>query len=127
MKDNGFRQLRVYNEAIEWIAEVYLLLQHFPQEERYALCDQIKRAAVSVTSNIAEGTSRTSKKEYAHFLEISYGFLMEVQSQMDIALKLRYIHAEEHQYMENKIEIIAKMLSGLRKSILDSMQNNKKE
>ncbi len=123
MKENGFRQLRVYNEAIEWIAEIYLLLQHFPQEERYALCDQIKRAAVSVTSNIAEGTSRTSRKEYAHFLEISYGSLMEVQSQLDVSLKIGYITQEMHTNMDNRITTISKMLSGLRYSILSKEEN----
>lgn len=123
MKENGFRQLRVYDEAIEWIAEIYLLLQHFPQEERYALCDQIKRAAVSVTSNIAEGTSRTSRKEYAHFLEISYGSLMEVQSQLDVSLKIGYITQEMHTNMDNRITTISKMLSGLRYSILSKEEN----
>ena len=107
MNDNGFRQLRVYNEAIERIAEVYLLLQQFPREEVFALSNQIRRAAVSVTSNIAEGSSRSSRRDFAHFLEIAYCSLLEVRSQMDVALRLHYITTEDHLKIDNRIETIS--------------------
>ena len=76
------------------IKEVYRLLKKFPKEEQYAMCDQLRRAAISITSNIAEGSGRNSFKEKVHFLEFSYGSLMEVLSQMDVACDLEYITVE---------------------------------
>ena len=78
MKDEFFyRKLNVYQKAVDLVAGIYKLLKIFPPEERYALCDQIRRASVSVPSNIAEGMSRVSDKEKNHFPEISTGTLME--------------------------------------------------
>ena len=95
---------------------IYSLIRKFPDVERFALSSQVRRAAVSVPSNIAEGMSRTSAKEVCHFLEISYGSLMEVQSQLEIAKLLEYISNEDLKTIEPKTEEIAKMLSGLRKT-----------
>lgn len=68
---NSFRKLNVYVKAKELVARVYKLLKKFPREEQFALCDQLRRAAVSIPSNIAEGSSRRSAKEQIHFLDIS--------------------------------------------------------
>lgn len=114
MKRNSFRGLNAYIEAKVLIKQVYVLLRKFPKEENYALCDQLRRAVVSVTSNIAEGSGRSSAKEKVHFLEISYGSLMEVLSQMDIAKDLGYITGEEFNSFEIQEEKVAKLLSGLR-------------
>ena len=95
MKRNSFRDLNAYKESKVLVKMTYQLLKKFPNEEKYALCEQIRRAVISVTSNIAEGTGRISIKEQMHFLEISYGSLMEVFSQMDIALDLGYIDSNE--------------------------------
>lgn len=91
MKQNSFRELDAYKEGKKLIKEVYRLLKKFPKEEQYAMCDQLRRAAISITSNIAEGSGRNSFKEKVHFLEFSYGSLMEVLSQMDVACDLEYI------------------------------------
>ena len=88
MKVNTFRELDAYKEGKKLIKEVYRLLKKFPKEEQYAMCDQLRRAAISITSNIAEGSGRNSFKEKVHFLEFSYGSLMEVLSQMDVACDL---------------------------------------
>ena len=72
----------------------YSLLKHFPAEEKYALGDQMRRAVISVPSNIAEGLSRTAPKEQAHFLDIAYGSFMETDCQLDISLDLGYISRE---------------------------------
>ena len=94
--------------------DVYRLCSSFPNEEKFALVSQVRRAAVSVTSNMAEGMSRSSSKEVLHFLEISFGSLMEVQSQMEIAQLLNYITKEQMDDLDEKTIEIAKMLSGLK-------------
>ena len=114
MKRNSFRNLEAYREAKELVKELYGLLGKFPKEEQYALCDQLRRAAVSITSNIAEGSGRSSSKEKIHFLEISYASLMEALSQMDIALDLGYITEEEFCKLEIMCNKVASLISGLR-------------
>lgn len=114
MKQNTFRELEAYKEGKKLVKEVYSLLKKFPKEEQYAMCDQLRRAAISITSNIAEGSGRASVKEKIHFLEISYGSLMEVLSQMDIACYLEYITKEEFKNIENMVENVSKPLSGLK-------------
>ena len=87
---------------------IYALVKTFPVEEKYALGDQMRRAVVSVTSNIAEGSGRQSLKDQAHFLELSYGSLMEVMSQLDLALDLNFIDNENYNRLELLIEEEAK-------------------
>ncbi len=78
------------------------------------MCDQLRRAVISITSNIAEGSGRGSNKEKVHFLEISYGSLMEVLSQMDVACDLEYITKEEFNNIEVMVENVGRPLSGLK-------------
>lgn len=87
-----YRKLIAYQKAKEVVKKTYKLLKKFPPEERYAMCDQLRRASISVTSNIAEGVNRFSVKEKAHFIEIAYGSLMEVSSQFEVAEELGYIY-----------------------------------
>ena len=110
----AYRKLLVYQKALRWVADVYRLCKFFPDVEKFALTSQVRRAAISVTSNIAEGMSRSSNKEVLHFLEISFGSLMEVQSQMEIAQLLNYIAKEEMDALDEKTVEIAKMLCGLK-------------
>jgi four helix bundle protein len=112
----AYRKLIVYKKALQWVLDVYRLCRQFPDYERFALTSQVRRAAVSVTSNIVEGMSRSSNKEIAHFLEISYGSLMEVQSQLEVAQLLNYLRKEELDVIDPKTEEIARMLSGLKTS-----------
>ena len=114
MKKNSFRDLEAYKAGKVLVKEVYALVNKFPKEEQYAMCDQLRRAAISITSNIAEGSGRGSYKEKVHFIEISYGSLMEVLSQMDIACELGYISSQEFDCVENLIENEARLLSGLK-------------
>lgn len=114
MKRNSFRDLEAYKEAKKLVRDVYVLMQKFPREEQHALCNQLRRASISVTSNIAEGSGRVSRKEKVHFIEISYGSLMEVLSQLDIAADLGYITQEEFGWIEAQEDKVAGLLSGLR-------------
>ena len=85
----SFEKLEAYKEARILVKDIYLLLNKFPKTETYALCDQLRRSAVSITSNIAEGSGRNSTKEKIHFLEISFGSMMECFSQLQIAQDLQ--------------------------------------
>ena len=112
----GYRNLVAYQKAKEVVKRTYKLLKQFPADERYAMCDQLRRASVSITSNIAEGTNRFSVKDKAHFIEMAYGSLMEVSSQFEIAEDLGYISAEDRLSMDKLIEEEARLLSGLKRS-----------
>ena len=116
----GYRKLIAYQKAKEVVKHTYKLLKKFPAEERYAMSDQLRRASVSITSNIAEGINRYSVKDKSHFIEMSYGSLMEVSSQFEIAEELGYITAEERLSMDQLIEEVARLLSGLQKTFKPS-------
>ena len=114
----GYRKLVAYIKACEVRRRVYRLLKSFPRDEQFALCSQMRRAAVSITSNIAEGMTRYSNKDKSHFLEIAFGSLMEVMSQMEVALDEGYVSEDEFHDMETLISETARLLSGLQKSFL---------
>ena len=112
----GYRRLIAYQKAKEVVKKSFKLLKRFPAEERYALSDQLRRSSVSITSNIAEGINRYSVKDKSHFIEIAYGSLMEVSSQFEIAEDLGYITSEDRLSMDQQIEEVARLLSGLQNS-----------
>ena len=116
----GYRKLVAYIKACEVRRRVYRLLKSFPKEEQFALCNQMRRAAVSITSNIAEGMTRYSAKDKTHFLEISFGSLMEIMSQLEVALDEGYISEHEFASIEILISETARLISGLQKSFLDA-------
>ena len=119
MEEFTYRKLRVYQQSKKLVLVIYDLLKYFPKEENYALCDQLRRAVISIPSNIAEGISRTSRKEQIHFLEISFGSLNEVMCQIEIANELGIISHENLLLVEDYYKLIAQMLSGLRRSIIE--------
>lgn len=122
-----FETLDVYKKTRKLVSDIYLLMESFPSTERHVLCDQIRRAAISIPSNIAEGYGRFSIKERVHFVEIAYGSLMEVYCQLSIANDLRFITSEKYEAMKINIDEIAKMLYGLRRSLLRSIEDNSKK
>lgn len=117
-KKYNYKDLDAYKESKALVILVYALLKKFPREEQYALCDQLRRAVISVPSNIAEGSGRTSSKDQAHFFEMAFGSLMEVNCQIDIAHDLGYITKEEVERVEQRVKAIAALLSGLRRKLL---------
>ena len=119
-----FKKLDVYNYSKVLVISIYKLLENYPQEEKFAICSQIRRAAVSVPSNIAEGFGRTSPKEKIHFLEISYGSLMEVSCQIEISHDLGYIDKVDLDSINLQIETIARLMSSLRFSIMKNGDSN---
>lgn len=110
----SFENLEVYKAARVLVRDVYRLQHRFPKYETFALGDQVRRSASSVTSNIAEGSGRNSFKEKSHFIEIAYGFLMEAFSQLQIAQDLEYLSQTEIDTIRPQFISVAKMLSGLK-------------
>ena len=113
-KAYSFKTLNTYIEAKNLVLQVYAVIKILPQEERYALADQLRRAVISVPSNIVEGMNRISDKEKAHFLGFAYASMMEVDSQLDVSVDLGYITKEQYSVIEEKIDGIARQLSALR-------------
>ena len=126
MEDFGYRKLIAYQKAKEVVKHTYKLLRKFPAEERYAMSDQLRRASVSITSNIAEGINRYSVKDKAHFIEIAYGSLMEVSSQFEIAEELNYITSDERLSMDLLVGDVARLLTGLQKTYNSNLSTDSK-
>ncbi len=118
-----FKQLDVYKEAKILVLNVYTYLKQFPREEQFALCDQIRRAVISIPSNIAEGFGRRSTKEQVHFLEIASGSLSEVDCQLDLACDLGYITKDDYNILFVSMQKIGAMLTALRKRRLSNPDN----
>ena len=124
MNDFYYKKLDAYKIAKEFTIYVYSLIRKFPPFEQYALCDQLRRATVSVPSNIAEGMGRMAIKERIHFLEISYASMTEALCQLDISESLGYITLEELQKAEEISDRLGRVMSGLRKSLNDKLNIN---
>ncbi|MCR5551384.1 MAG: four helix bundle protein [Bacteroidales bacterium] len=114
MGSYAFENLEVWKESRQLVLMIYRIQNTFPSFEKFGLGDQIRRAAVSVSSNIVEGNARYSTKEQIHFIEIAIGSLMEVYCQLILAFDLEYITADQLSECDDKIGIILKMLKGMR-------------
>ena len=112
-----FEKLEVWHKAIEFTDHIYSVSRCFPDVERFGLISQMRRAAVSISSNIAEGSGRGTDKEFARFLEISYGSLMETVSQAHIARRQSFLDQDEFNRVSIFADELARMLSGLRQSL----------
>ncbi len=109
------KDLTVYKTSIDFVVAVYNLTKIFPVEEKFGLTSQVRRAAVSIPSNIAEGAARNSKKEFSRFLYISLGSLAEVETQLEIAGRLKFI--SENKELEERSIYIRRMLLKLIQSL----------
>lgn len=114
----SFERLKIWTLSREIVRAVYCLTLAFPSEERFGLRDQLRRAVVSVPSNIAEGSGRKSYRDQAHFVEIAYGSLMEVCCQLTIAVDLCYIEQEEIEPVRDQIESLSRQLESYRKYLV---------
>jgi len=113
MTVKSFKDLIVWQKAMDLVEMIYNITKLFPKEERYALVDQLRRAAVSIPSNIAEGQWRGSSAEFKHFLSIARGSLAEVETQLLIAKRLNYLGSENLQNIMSIHQEISKMLPAL--------------
>ena len=116
IKSSDYQDLKVWQKAIELTSEIYKLVKLLPNEERYALSDQIRRAVVSVPSNIAEGRGRGTNKEFVRYLLMSRGSLWEVSTQLVICERLQYLNQEQTANARQLITEISKMINALASS-----------
>ena len=114
----AYEKLDVWKLAKDFAVALYKITEGFPKEERYGLVSQMNRAAVSVASNIAEGSARTSSKDKAHFYQMAYSSLMEVTSQLTIVKELAFVNEQEYKLLRIKIYEISNKLNSLHKSQL---------
>ena len=112
-----YSELVVWQKAMDLVTEIYKITAKFPTEERFGLLSQARRAAVSIPSNIAEGHGRKSTGAYINHLSIAHGSLMELETQIQIALRLDFISTDETSVLLAQTNEIARMLSGLKKSL----------
>ena len=122
--DFSYRKLNVYQLSKQLVTDIYRIVGSFPSTETYALGDQMRRAVVSVPSNIAEGTSKVSPKEQFRFLEIAYGSLMEIMCQLEISFDLGYINQVQFHHSEETVVMIYKMLSSMQSSLKSRLKGN---
>ena len=116
-KIKSFKDLRIWQRGIQLVEDVYAASRSFPKEERYGLQSQLRRAAVSIPSNIAEGFARLHNKEYRNFLYISLGSCAELTTQVIIAGRLKYIEATKADELLKEIDSISKMTMSLIKKL----------
>ena len=114
MRQFSFEKLEVWKNAINLTIDIYRLTNAFPKSEMYILTTQLRRASVSISSNIAEGNYRKTGKDKSHFITMAYSSLMEVLNQLIIAKELRYIEQDELENLRDKISLVANQLNKLK-------------
>ena len=115
---HNFRELKIWKESMELVREIYTATKLFPDSEKFGLVSQMNRCSVSIPSNIAEGSSRDSKKEFNHFLNISLGSCFELETQLSLARTFNYVDDKTYSALETKLVAIQKMISGFRKQLI---------
>lgn len=113
----NFKELLVWQRSIDFVTEIYRTAEAFPKDEIYGLISQIRRAAVSIPSNVAEGNSRRSKPDYLQFLKIARGSCAEVETQLIISKNLGFLNEDDYLKLNQQIIEISKMLNGLINSL----------
>ncbi|MEX0647135.1 MAG: four helix bundle protein [Balneolaceae bacterium] len=114
---HNYKELKVWNKSVALATDVYKVTKKFPESEMYGITSQIRRSSVSISSNIAEGAGRAGKKEFKHFLNISYGSSFELETQLIISKNLEYLSEKEFNSLQGLLIEIQKMLYTLIKSI----------
>ncbi|HET7394354.1 MAG TPA: four helix bundle protein [Candidatus Binatia bacterium] len=107
------KKLEAWKQSMDLVTEIYKTTKEFPTQELYGITNQVRRAAVSVPSNIAEGAARQTKKEFRNFLHVAQGSLSELDTQIEIASRLGYIDSNYRKSLAEKMEPIDKMITGL--------------
>lgn len=115
-KVSTFKDLRIWNKSIDLVVDIYQFCPNLPEDEKFGLNSQMKRSAISIPSNIAEGYGRYSDKELIHFLHIANGSLAELETQLIICERLGMIHKDKFEEFENKIADLNKTLSSFIRS-----------
>ncbi len=117
MRKHNFKNLKIWQVSMDILSDVYNITKNYPQVENYGLVSQLRRAAVSVPSNIAEGSSRTSNKDFNRFLEISLGSLFELQTQLIFSKSNQFLTQEQFLEIDQKVTELQKMITGFQKKL----------
>ncbi len=123
MQGKNHKELLVWQKAMQLVVDVYNLIRLLPKEETYGLSDQMRRAAISIPSNIAEGNARSSQKDMVHFLHIAQGSRAELETQLELCELIGYISKERLEPVLMQTQEIGRMLSGLIKSTLQQISS----
>jgi four helix bundle protein len=115
--NHAFRDLKVWQQSMDLVEGIYSATRPFPAEERFGLTMQVRRAAVSVPSNIAEGSRRKRRKAFLHHLDIALGSQAEVEVQLELAYRLGFLAQVDYQPLQSSVEEIGRMLNGLIRSL----------
>jgi len=111
---HNFRKLNIWTKSISFVSDIYKITNLFPKEEKFGLISQIQRASVSIPANIAEGSAKSSNKDFSRFLEISLGSSFEVETELQVALNLLYIDEASFLEIQNKLIELQKMISSFK-------------
>ena len=114
---HNFRKLDIWLKSMDLVVEIYNLTMIFPNHERFGLSSQMQRSAVSIPANIAEGSAKSSNKDFARYLEMSIGSSYELETELILASRLKYIDSDVFLLTQNKIAEIQKMISGFKQSL----------
>lgn len=123
MEDGNYKNLIVWQKSILLVKQIYQLTQKFPSDEKFGLVSQMRRAVVSIPSNIAEGQARRTTGDYVRFVSISEGSLAELETQLIIAIELNFCTKEETDILFSLMLEIRKMLNALRRSLLNKLNS----
>ena len=125
MSGQSYRELLVWQKSMDLVTATYLATESFPKSEMFGLTSQLKRAVVSIPSNIAEGQGRDSTKEFLYHLSVAYGSLMEAETQIQIAVNLSILKNSEAERLFDQCGEVGRMLNGLARSLRKSLSDNK--
>ena len=114
---HNFKNLKIWQLARNFVKDIYVLTKKFPDDERFGLTQQIRRAVISIPSNIAEGAGRGTDKDFSHFLDIANGSAFEVETQLILSFDLNYISQTEFDNINDKLQLMEKMICNFNNSL----------
>jgi len=123
---HNFKELKIWQLSRYFVKDIYFLTKKFPDDERFGLTQQIRRAVVSIPSNIAEGSGRGSNNDFSRFLDIANGSAFEVETQLILSLDLEYISQTEFDFLNEKLQVIEKMIFNFNQSLKEQKTNSLK-
>jgi len=119
-----YKDLDVYRKSIDFVVDIYKITESFPESEKFGLTSQLRRAAVSLPSNLAEGSGRNGKKELINFLHIARGSLFEIGTQLEISQRLGFVSQDDYDKLEERRATIQRMINALISSLRKKGENH---
>jgi len=114
---HNFRKLDIWIKSVNFVTEIYRVTEILPSKEKYGLISQLERAAVSIPTNIAEGSAKTSNKDFARFLEMAIGSAYEVETELVVSFNLEYINKDSYEKLQNELVILEKMITAFKNQL----------